>query len=163
LAQRAAQSNGREDRRQEQTAGGRSRKQGSRRDDVFPVTSLEVEIPSLKSKRSCLLPAVCSCLLISCDNERMRVVIVGGGIGALLRALPPDSIHLGKTFEDFRQERGEVRIRFVDGSEAACDVLVAADGLHSRARAQLLGDGAPVYRGYTVWRGITKLEHAALL
>jgi len=83
--------------------------------------------------------------------------------GALLRALPPDSIHLGKTFEDFRQERGEVRARFADGSEAACDVLVAADGLHSRARAQLLGDGAPVYRGYTVWRGITKLEHAALL
>ena len=82
--------------------------------------------------------------------------------GALLRALPPDSIHLGKTFEGFRQERDEVRASFADGGEVACDAFVAADGLHSRARAQLLCDGAPVYRGYTVWRGITRLEHPAL-
>src|SRR5947209_6990791 len=83
--------------------------------------------------------------------------------GALLRALPPDSIHLGKTFEGFSQNNEEVRARFADGSEVACDVLVAADGLHSRARRQLLGDGAPVYRGYTVWRGIAELEHDALV
>jgi 2-polyprenyl-6-methoxyphenol hydroxylase-like FAD-dependent oxidoreductase len=82
--------------------------------------------------------------------------------GALLRALPSDSVHLGKTFERFTEERGEVRARFAGGEEVACDVLVAADGLHSRARAQIVGDGAPVYRGYTVWRGIARLEHAAL-
>lgn len=104
--------------------------------------------------------------------------------GALLRALPADSIHLGKTFERFTQGRGgasahddeararadevstrgdEVRVRFEGGEEVACDVLVAADGLHSRARSRLVGDGAPVYRGYSVWRGIARLEHAALL
>jgi 2-polyprenyl-6-methoxyphenol hydroxylase-like FAD-dependent oxidoreductase len=83
--------------------------------------------------------------------------------GTLLRALPSDSVHLGKTFERFSQERDEVRAHFDGGSEVACDVLVAADGLHSRARAQLVGDGAPVYRGYTVWRGIARLEHAALV
>ncbi|HST53543.1 MAG TPA: FAD-dependent monooxygenase [Pyrinomonadaceae bacterium] len=83
--------------------------------------------------------------------------------GALLRALPPGSIQLGRTFEGFRQEQDEVCARFADGSEVKCDVLVAADGLHSRARMQLLGDGSPVYRGYAVWRGIAKLEHAALL
>lgn len=81
---------------------------------------------------------------------------------ALLRALPPRSIHLGRTFEGFRQERDEVRSRFDGDEELACDVLIAADGLHSRARAQLLGDGQPVYRGYTVWRGITRLDTAAL-
>ena len=82
--------------------------------------------------------------------------------GVLLRALPPDSIHLGKTFERFSQGQGEARARFAGGAEVACDVLVAADGLHSLARAQLLGDGPPVYRGYAVWRGIARLEHAAL-
>jgi 2-polyprenyl-6-methoxyphenol hydroxylase-like FAD-dependent oxidoreductase len=82
--------------------------------------------------------------------------------GALLRALPSDSIHLGKTFERFTQVQGEVRAHFVGGGEAACDVLVAADGLHSRARMQLVGDSAPVYRGYTVWRGIARPERAAL-
>ncbi|MET0646644.1 MAG: FAD-dependent monooxygenase, partial [Pyrinomonadaceae bacterium] len=82
--------------------------------------------------------------------------------GALLRALPQGSVHLGKTFVGFEVEREEVRARFEDGTEVVCDVLVGADGLHSRVRAQLLGDGEPVYRGYTVWRGVARLEHAAL-
>ena len=82
--------------------------------------------------------------------------------GALLRSLPPESIHLGKTFAGFVEEGEEVRARFREGTEVACDVLVGADGLHSRVRAQLLDDGEPVYRGYTVWRGVARLEHAAL-
>lgn len=82
--------------------------------------------------------------------------------GALLRSLPAGSVQLGKTFAGFEVEGEEVRARFVDGTEVACDLLVGADGLHSRVRAQLLGDGEPVYRGYTVWRGVARLEHAAL-
>jgi 2-polyprenyl-6-methoxyphenol hydroxylase-like FAD-dependent oxidoreductase len=82
--------------------------------------------------------------------------------GALLHELPAESVHLGKTFAGFEAGREEVRARFDDGTEVACDVLVGADGLHSRVRAQLLGDGEPVYRGYTVWRGVARLEHAAL-
>jgi 2-polyprenyl-6-methoxyphenol hydroxylase-like FAD-dependent oxidoreductase len=82
--------------------------------------------------------------------------------GALLRSLPAGSVHLGKTFAGFDDEGGEVRARFDDATEVACDVLVGADGLHSRVRGQLLGDGGPVYRGYTVWRGVARVEHAAL-
>jgi len=82
----------------------------------------------------------------------------------LRRALPDGSLQLGKTFEGFTEEEDEIRLRFADGTEFACDVLVGADGLHSRVRAQLLGDvgGEPVYRGYSVWRGVARLEHAAL-
>lgn len=83
--------------------------------------------------------------------------------GALLHELPPESVHLGKTFAGFDTHGEEARARFEDGTEVACDVLVGADGLHSRVRAQLLEDGEPVYRGYTVWRGVARLEHAALL
>jgi 2-polyprenyl-6-methoxyphenol hydroxylase-like FAD-dependent oxidoreductase len=82
--------------------------------------------------------------------------------GALLRSLPAGSVHLGKTFAGFDDEGGEVRARFEDGTQVACNVLVGADGLHSRVRAQLLEDGEPVYRGYTVWRGVARLEHAEL-
>jgi 2-polyprenyl-6-methoxyphenol hydroxylase-like FAD-dependent oxidoreductase len=82
--------------------------------------------------------------------------------GALLRALPAESVHLGKAFVGFEEGGEGVRARFDDGAGAACDVLVGADGLHSRVRAQLLGDGEPVYRGYAVWRGVARLEHAAL-
>ena len=82
--------------------------------------------------------------------------------GALLRSLPTESVQLGQTFEGFGVEGEEVRARFDGGTEVACDLLVGADGLHSRVRAQLLGDGEPAYRGYTVWRGVARLEHAAL-
>ncbi|HEX7317855.1 MAG TPA: FAD-dependent monooxygenase [Pyrinomonadaceae bacterium] len=82
--------------------------------------------------------------------------------GALLRSLPPESVQLGKTFAGFVEEGEEVRARFKDGTELVCDVLVGADGLHSRVRARLLDDGEPVYRGYTVWRGVARVEHAAL-
>ena len=82
--------------------------------------------------------------------------------GALLRELSAGWVHLGKTFAGFDADGEEVRARFEDGTEVACDLLVGADGLHSRVRAQLHDDGEPVYRGYTVWRGVARLEHAAL-
>jgi 2-polyprenyl-6-methoxyphenol hydroxylase-like FAD-dependent oxidoreductase len=82
--------------------------------------------------------------------------------GALLRSLPAESVRLGRTFVGFDEAQEEVRARFDDGTEVGCDVLVGADGLHSRVRAQLLEDGEPVYRGYKVWRGVARLEHAAL-
>lgn len=82
--------------------------------------------------------------------------------GALLHALPTESVHLDKTFAGFDARSEDVRARFEDGTEVACDVLIGADGLHSRVRAQLLEDSEPVYRGYTVWRGVARLEHAAL-
>ncbi len=77
----------------------------------------------------------------------------------LLHALAPGCVHLGKHFESFEQDGDSVRATFTDGSDAECDALIGADGLHSRVRSQLLGDAAPIYHGYTVWRGIAKLAH----
>jgi 2-polyprenyl-6-methoxyphenol hydroxylase-like FAD-dependent oxidoreductase len=81
---------------------------------------------------------------------------------ALRGALPEGSLRLGKTLVEFEEEGEELRARFADGSEVACDVLVGADGLHSRVRGQMFVGGEPVYRGYNVWRGVARLEHAAL-
>jgi 2-polyprenyl-6-methoxyphenol hydroxylase-like FAD-dependent oxidoreductase len=82
---------------------------------------------------------------------------------ALVGALPRGRLRLGKTFLKYEEEGNELRALFADGSEVACDLLVGADGLHSRVRAQVLGgEGPPVYRGYSVWRGVARLEHAAL-
>ena len=82
---------------------------------------------------------------------------------ALVGALSGGRLRLGKTFLKCEEEGNEVRVFFADGGEVVCDLLVGADGLHSRVRAQLLGGcGEPVYRGYNVWRGVARLEHAAL-
>jgi 2-polyprenyl-6-methoxyphenol hydroxylase-like FAD-dependent oxidoreductase len=72
----------------------------------------------------------------------------------LVRALPANSIHLGRVFLGCRQEGDVVRVRFADASTIECDLLIGADGLHSQVRTQLLDDGPPSLRGYTTWRGI---------
>ncbi|HEY3580597.1 MAG TPA: FAD-dependent monooxygenase, partial [Pyrinomonadaceae bacterium] len=41
-----------------------------------------------------------------------------------------------------------------NGEEIEADFLIGADGIHSRARKRIAGEGEPTYRGYTVWRGI---------
>ena len=73
---------------------------------------------------------------------------------ALFSALSPDCVHLGEHLVDFNQTSQGVTAQFASGRTASGDVLIGADGLRSRVRAQLLGDGEPVYRGYQCWRGV---------
>jgi 2-polyprenyl-6-methoxyphenol hydroxylase-like FAD-dependent oxidoreductase len=72
----------------------------------------------------------------------------------LLDALTPESIHLGHAFEKFENHSAGMVAHFTNQPSIECDVLVAADGLHSRARTQLLNDGPPIDRGYVAWRGV---------
>jgi 2-polyprenyl-6-methoxyphenol hydroxylase-like FAD-dependent oxidoreductase len=80
----------------------------------------------------------------------------------LLQALPRESIHLGHAFEASEQLPDRIVAHFSNGSSFESDVLIAADGLHSRARAQLLNDGPPADRGYTAWRGVVPYTPASL-
>jgi 2-polyprenyl-6-methoxyphenol hydroxylase-like FAD-dependent oxidoreductase len=73
----------------------------------------------------------------------------------LLEALPPSSIHLGKSLVRYLQDGEKVIATFADGSSIEADILIGADGIHSDVRSQLLNDGEPIFRGYTVWRGIS--------
>jgi len=82
---------------------------------------------------------------------------------ALLHALPTQLVHLGKSFLSYHREQDRIRADFTDGTSITCQVLIGADGIHSRTRAQALKDGAPIYRGYTVWRGITASTPASLM
>jgi 2-polyprenyl-6-methoxyphenol hydroxylase-like FAD-dependent oxidoreductase len=76
----------------------------------------------------------------------------------LYRALEPESLHLGRVCERITQDDGAVTAHFTDGSSASGDLLIGADGLRSVVRAQLVGDGPPVYAGYTAYRGVAMLN-----
>ncbi|NEU75239.1 FAD-dependent oxidoreductase [Hassallia byssoidea VB512170] len=73
----------------------------------------------------------------------------------LWRNLPRDRFVFGQAFERFEQVGNKVRIHFASGLTVESDALIGADGLNSRVRSQLLGDGKPIYRGFTAWRGLT--------
>ena len=72
----------------------------------------------------------------------------------LVDALPPKSIHLDHVFVDYEQFSDRVIARFQNSPSFECDVLIAADGLHSHARDQLLNDGPPIDHHYAAWRGV---------
>ena len=64
--------------------------------------------------------------------------------------------HAGHNFIGSRQSGAEVVAQFEGGKEAAGDLLIAADGLRSTVRPQLLPDVQPRYAGYVGWRGTVR-------
>jgi 2-polyprenyl-6-methoxyphenol hydroxylase-like FAD-dependent oxidoreductase len=72
----------------------------------------------------------------------------------LLRALPPGIVHLGHRLARFEQTTTHVTAFFENGEQATAEALVAADGIRSRVRRQLLPASQPRYAGYTCWRAV---------
>lgn len=76
----------------------------------------------------------------------------------LLHAFDTNRIHLDHNLINYEQHDGKVIATFTNGRSIETDFLIGADGIHSDVRAQFLGDGEPIYRGYTVWRGISSVH-----
>jgi 2-polyprenyl-6-methoxyphenol hydroxylase-like FAD-dependent oxidoreductase len=79
-------------------------------------------------------------------------------LDALISALPADRVRLGHNFEHLERQKSSVGIRFSNGVSVEHDFLIGADGIRSRVRSQSLGVHEPIYRGYTVWRGLARLK-----
>ena len=73
----------------------------------------------------------------------------------LLSANGEVGVRLGFEVARFEEAATSVAVVARDGERLTGSLLVAADGLNSAVRAQLLGDGPPRYAGYTSWRGVT--------
>jgi 2,6-dihydroxypyridine 3-monooxygenase len=75
---------------------------------------------------------------------------------ALLRELEPERYHLASEVVSLAQDADGVEVRLADGRQVHADLLVAADGVQSTARAQLLPDITHEYSGYVAWRGTVR-------
>jgi 2-polyprenyl-6-methoxyphenol hydroxylase-like FAD-dependent oxidoreductase len=76
-----------------------------------------------------------------------------------LRQALPDACYCGgKALRRVEPQDGGITAVFDDGSRAEGDLLIAADGLHSTVRAQLLPGLAPRYAGYVAWRGVVEAD-----
>src|SRR5215510_8219269 len=100
-------------------------------------------------------------------EERERRGYITGQVdrGVLRQALLAgleDHTYFGKTFREYEERPGGVTAHFQDGSAAAGDILVGADGVHSRVRDQRLPEAAPRRTGIVGIFGRTPLARPNL-
>jgi len=60
----------------------------------------------------------------------------------------------GKKCIRFEPQEDNIVLHFSDGSQYICNYLIAADGIHSPIRKQLLPESTPRFAGYTCWRAV---------
>jgi len=71
---------------------------------------------------------------------------------ALLSIVPSEIIHRSKKLTGYRQDSSRVTLSFADGTTASADVVIAADGVHSIMREQMLGTEKPRFTGRVAYR-----------
>ena len=79
-------------------------------------------------------------------------------LDALMDRLGPEALHLGsRLLRVEKRQSGPVAV--LERGEMDADVIVAADGIHSVARAQRYPEeGPPLWNGALLWRGIAEID-----
>jgi salicylate hydroxylase len=81
--------------------------------------------------------------------------------GIYLRACQGDnlvSLENSRKVDDFVDEGDEVAIRLEDGEEVRGRALIGCDGMWSKVRSRIIGDGAPRVSGHIAYRAVLKRE-----
>ena len=81
----------------------------------------------------------------------------------LAAALPAERLHVGHKLVDLKQNGDRVTARFDNGATVETDLLVGADGIHSRVRHVVFGPEKPRFTGCVAWRGLVPAERVAHL
>jgi salicylate hydroxylase len=82
-----------------------------------------------------------------------------GDLAELLgNAVPPERVHLGHRLVDLEEMADKVIARFDNSARAEADVLVGADGIHSKVHALIFGPEKARFTGCVAWRGLIPAE-----
>jgi salicylate hydroxylase len=84
-------------------------------------------------------------------------------IDLLAEAFGRGNIELGRRLVDVEQDESGVTAYFQDGTSERGDLLIGADGIHSRTRERLFGEEKPRFSGQIAYRGLAPAERVAHL
>lgn len=84
-----------------------------------------------------------------------------GALEAGCRALPNVSIHTSNGLVRFEQVRDRIIAHCENGSAHEGVALIGADGLHSAARAAIVGEAPPRISGHVAYRGVVAIDAIA--
>ncbi|MFZ9506419.1 MAG: FAD-dependent monooxygenase [Burkholderiaceae bacterium] len=79
-------------------------------------------------------------------------------LAALAAEVPDDTVRFGKRIRTLAQNGTGVTLTFEDGDSARHDLVVGADGIHSRVRAALFGEESPRFTGVVSYRSVVPTE-----
>jgi salicylate hydroxylase len=79
-------------------------------------------------------------------------------LGVLTGALATADVRLGLRCTGVETRKHGAAARFADGSEIEADIVVGADGIHSKVRESLFGADAPRFTGCICWRGMAPID-----
>lgn len=79
-------------------------------------------------------------------------------LSALAAEFPASQVHFNKRVKALAQDAKGVTLTFEDGTTAAHDVVIGADGIHSRVRAALFGEESPRFTGVVSFRAVVPTE-----
>jgi salicylate hydroxylase len=79
-------------------------------------------------------------------------------IALLAEAFGPKDIKLGRRLVDIEQDESGVTAHFQDGASERGDLLIGADGIHSRVRERLFGEEKPRFSGQIAYRALLRLN-----
>ncbi len=95
-------------------------------------------------------------------HEPYQFAVPGQNVGihradllALLAGqLPPGAVRTEHRCTGFRQDAGSATAVFADGTTAAADVVIGADGIHSVLQGFVVAPAEPVFSGVVAYRGL---------
>lgn len=82
-------------------------------------------------------------------------------LAAIASVLPSERVHVGHRLVDACDHGDRVEARFENGVRITADVLIGADGIHSRVRQILFGADKPRFTGCVAYRGLVPAERLA--
>jgi 2-polyprenyl-6-methoxyphenol hydroxylase-like FAD-dependent oxidoreductase len=88
--------------------------------------------------------------LLVCHRAELQAV--------LRSALPLHVLRVGVASIAVEQRDENVTVHLADGSVERAELVVGADGIHSRVRGELFEAIPPHYSGFTAWRGVVPLD-----
>lgn len=96
------------------------------------------------------------------DTNGMQSVHRAHFLDELVKGVPAYRAHFNKRLQDLEDAEDGVTLHFKDGTTATADVVIGADGVHSKVREFLIGAEAakPVFAGSVIYRALVPMEKA---
>lgn len=79
-------------------------------------------------------------------------------LAVLTETFPADRVHFSKRLRTLEQAGDGVSLHFDDSTVATHDVVIGADGIHSRVRTALFGEENPRFTGVVSFRAVVPTE-----